>query len=375
MQSGSSSTLSLALLGVGAVGTVHLRSARAMDGVDVVAAADPVRDHRERAIRDGVARSRVYDDYASLLASDRERAALDAAVVAVPPHLHRDALECAAAAGVDAFVEKPFARTTDEADAMLAAAADAGIRVGVDHTLRYQPDVRDLKGSYDEGRVGHVPYASMTRLNDGLLGKPPADDPPTDWALDPATAGGGALLDLGIHCFDVLEWLFGDLEVRDATLDRTLDLPVEDAATVFLRAPGTETSISLHCGTYQWEALPEVNTRLRLEGIAGTLENEAYLPSNFHASAARSAATNVVRRATGDEPDVYGPTFYLQAHYRALGEFLRAIRAGEEPPVTGADGRRCLALAERASELAGETGDTASTQTPVRNPLEPEERP
>lgn len=372
MQSGSSKTLSLALLGVGAVGTIHLRSARAMDGVDVVSAADPVPDHRERAIRDGVARTRVYDDYATLLESDRERDDLDAVVVAVPPHLHRDALECAAAAGVDAFVEKPFARTTAEADAMLAAAADAGIRVGVDHTLRYQPDIRALERSYDEGRVGRVPYASMTRLNDGLLGKPPADGPPTDWALDPDTAGGGALLDLGIHCFDVLEWLFGDLEVRDATLDRTLDLPVEDAATVFLRAPETETSISLHCGTYQWEELPDVNTRLRLEGITGTLENEAYLPSNFHVSAARSAATNVVRRATGGEPDVYGPTFYLQAHYRALRDFLRAIRAGERPPVTGADGRRCLALVERASKLAGETGDTAPT--PVRKSLEPEEK-
>ncbi|MCU4742712.1 Gfo/Idh/MocA family oxidoreductase [Halobacteria archaeon AArc-m2/3/4] len=372
MQSSSSQTLSLAILGVGAVGTIHLRSAQAMDGVEVVAAADPVPDHRERAVRDGVARPRVYDDYATLLdlESDRERAALDAVVVALPPHLHREALEAAAAAGVDAFVEKPFARTTAEADAMLAAAADAGISVGVDHTLRYQPDLRNLNGSYVEGRVGHVPYASMTRLNDGLLGKPPADGPPTDWALDPDTAGGGALLDLGIHCFDVLEWLFGDLEVLDATVDRTLDLPIEDAATVFLRAPETETSISLHCGTYQWEELPEVNTRLRLEGITGTLENEAFLPSNFHVSAARSAATNVVRRATGREPDVYGPTFYLQAHYRALRDFLRAIRRGETPPVTGVDGRRCLALAERALELAGESDETDHVRP--REPLEPE---
>ncbi|OLZ40435.1 oxidoreductase [Natrinema saccharevitans] len=348
-----SSALSLGILGVGNIGMVHLKSAAAMPSVEPVAAADAVPANRERAERAGV--SRTYDDYAALLAAED----LDAAVVALPPFLHADAVERAAEAGVDVFVEKPLARSTEEADRLLETAREADIAVGVDHTLRYQPDMQGVKAAYDEGSVGHVPYASITRLNDGPLGRPPAADAPASWPLDADAAGGGSLLELGVHCFDVLEWLFGDLEVRDASTGRTLETDVEDAATVLMAAPETETTITLHCGSYQWEQLPEVNTRLRLEGVTGTISNDAYLPENFYADAARSALSNVASRLAGDEPDVFGPTFYLQAHYDALADFCEAVREGERPPVDGEDGRRTLALAERAYELAAaEAGET-----------------
>jgi myo-inositol 2-dehydrogenase / D-chiro-inositol 1-dehydrogenase len=341
-----SETLSLGVLGVGNIGMVHLKSALAMPGVDVLAAADALPENRTRAERAGV--KQTYDDYATLLGAEP----IDAAVVALPPFLHAEAVERAAEHGVDVFVEKPLARSTEEADRMLAAAERGGIAVGVDHTLRYQPDMAGVKAAYEDGGVGHVPYASITRLNDGPLGRPPADRAPPSWPLDPDAAGGGTLLELGVHCFDVLEWLFGDLEVRDAAMDRTLEIPVEDAATVLLRAPETETTITLHCGSYQWEELPEVNTRLRLEGITGTISNLDHLPKNFYASAAREALTNVASRFRDDDPTVFGPTFYYRAHYDALAEFCTAIRNDETPPISGADGRRSIALAETAYELA-----------------------
>jgi myo-inositol 2-dehydrogenase / D-chiro-inositol 1-dehydrogenase len=347
-----SSALSIGVLGVGNIGMVHLKSALAMPGVEVLAAADAVPENRNRAERAGA--TRTYDDYTTLLASEE----IDAAIVALPPFLHADAVERAAEQGIDVFVEKPLARSTEEADRMLEVAERAGISVGVDHTLRYQPDMVGVKEAYDEGGVGHVPYASITRLNDGPLGRPPADVAPPSWPLEPDAVGGGSLLELGVHCLDVLEWLFGDLEVRDATMGQTLDIPVEDAATVLLRAPETETTITLHCGSYQWEELPEVNTRLRLEGITGTISNRDHLPNNFYASAAREALTNVASRFRDDEPTVFGPTFYYQAHYDALADFCEAIRAGETPPISGVDGRRTLALAETAYEMAAETEST-----------------
>ncbi|AXR78683.1 Gfo/Idh/MocA family protein [Natrarchaeobaculum sulfurireducens] len=350
-----SSALSLGILGVGNIGTVHLKSALAMDGVDVVAAADAVPENRRRAERAGV--PRTYDEYGTLL----EAEALDAAVVALPPFLHADAVEQAAAAGVDVFVEKPLARSTEEADRLLEAARAAGISVGVDHTLRYQPDVKGVKREYDEGRVGQVPYASMTRVNDFPFGRPPAETAPPSWAHDPDLAGGGSLVELGVHCFDVLEWLFGEVDVDGADVDRTLDSPVEDAATVLLRAPETATTISLHCGTYQWEDLPEVNTRLRLEGVTGTISNTDHLPGNFYASAATAALRNTASRLTLGDPDVFGPTFYLQAHYEALLAFCEAIREDETPPVDGADGRRALELAETAYDLAEASDDAIET--------------
>ncbi|WP_440772678.1 Gfo/Idh/MocA family protein [Natronorubrum sp. DTA28] len=352
-----SSALQLGVLGVGNIGMVHLKSALAMPGVDVVAAADAMPANRDKAASAGA--TRTYDDYTTLL----EQEALDAAVVALPPFLHADAVECAADAGVDVFVEKPLARTAAEAEAMLETAREANIALGVDHTLRYQPDMEGVKAAYDDGSVGHVPYASITRLNDHPLGKPPAAEAPPAWPMDPDAAGGGSLIELGVHCFDLLEWLFGDLEVQDATMGKTLNIPAEDAATVLLRAPETETTINLHCGTYQWEQLPEVNTRLRLEGVTGTISNKEHMPGNFYAGAAKSALSNVASRFTGGEPDVFGPTFYLQAHYDALEDFCDAIREDEAPPVGGELGLRTLELAETAYELAAE-GDGAELEPP-----------
>ncbi|AFZ74105.1 Gfo/Idh/MocA family protein [Natronobacterium gregoryi] len=352
-----SSALTLGVLGVGNIGMVHLKSARAMADVEVVAAADPVLENRRRAERAGVART--YDDYATLLDAET----LDAAVVALPPILHLEAVERAAAAGVDVFVEKPLARSTDEAEQLLETAESAGIAVGVDHTLRYQPDVAGVREEYEDGAAGHVPYASLVRLNDSPLGRPPVEDAPPSWPLDPDAAGGGSLLELGIHCFDVLYCLFGDLEVRSAAVGNTLELPVEDAATVLMYAPETETTITLHCGSYQWEELPEVNTRLRLEGVTGTISNADHLPDNFYADAAKEALTNVTSRVTDAEPTVFGPTFYLRAHYRALEDFCEAVRADERPPVDGELGLQTLELAESAYELAAETDDERGTPT------------
>ncbi|ELY82713.1 Gfo/Idh/MocA family protein [Natrinema gari] len=360
-----SDALSLGLLGIGNIGMVHLKSAVAMPAVDVVAAADARPENRARARTAGV--SRTYDDYEALLDAET----LDAAVVALPPFLHADAVERAAEAGVDVFVEKPLARSTAEADRLLETAREAGIAVGVDHTLRYQPDMMGVKEAYDEGGVGHVPYASITRLNDHPLGRPPAGDAPPEWPMDPDAAGGGSLVELGVHCFDVLEWLFGDLEVRDASMGRTLETEAEDAATVLMDAPETGTTITLHCGTYQWEQLPAVNTRLRLEGVTGTISNREHLPANFYAGAATAALSNVASRLTSDEPDVFGPTFYLQAHYDALAAFCDAIREGERPPVDGADGRRAIALAEAAYDRAAEddgAGDMDSLEPPEVSP-------
>lgn len=338
--------LDVGVLGVGNIGMVHLQSARTMDDVTVRAAADPVPFHRERAANWGV--DRTYDDYETLLAEEE----LDAAIVAVPPFLHRDAVERAAEEGIDVFVEKPLARSVEEADQLLSAADEAGISVGVDHTIRYQADVRAVQEEYASGQVGHVPFASITRINNGPFDRPPAEGPIPEWPLDADAAGGGALLELGVHLFDVLEWLFGDVEVLAAETSRQLDVPVEDAATVVCRSRETGTVVVLHCGTYQWEELPDVNMGLRLEGISGTLDSREHTPENFHAHAARSVLSNLRSRVSRTDPKPFEPTYYLQAHYEALSAFFTAIENGDRPPVDGEIGRRAVKLVEDAYDAA-----------------------
>lgn len=332
----------LAVLGVGNIGKVHVQAARAMDDVELVAVADAVPENRAYANRVGV--DVVYDDYANLLRTEP----VDAVVVALPPFLHRDAVEHAARRDCHVFVEKPLARTASETRDLLETATAADVLVGVDHTLRYIPAVRRVRDEYATGAVGDVPYATIARVNYGSFARPPARGPLPGWHLDGDAAGGGVLVELGVHLFDVLAWTFGDLEVLAADMDSQIDVPVEDSATVLLRATETDTRITLHCGSYQWEDDDEFNLTFRLEGLTGTLDADEHLPDSFYGNAAKSAVSNVARRLAGREPEYFGPTYYLGAYYAALRDFLDAVRAGETPPVDGHDGLRAVELAEAA---------------------------
>lgn len=355
------STLSVGILGVGNIGTVHLQSAQSMPGVSVPAVADAAPEMRGRARSLGV--DVAYSDYHDLLA----QGSVDAVVVALPPSLHAEATIAAVERGCHVFVEKPFAPTLEAAQRMVAAAREADVSVGVDHTVRYQPDVRRLKRRFDSGALGHVPLCVIERINNGPFGPPPANEPVAEGRLDPDAGSVGAILDLGVHLFDVLEWFFGEMEVRQAAITNQLDLPFEDTATVQLEAVETGTLATLNCGFFQWETPPDVTMNFRLHGVAETAESREYVPSRFPAYAARSAAANLWKRLAGGEPAFFEPTYYYQAHFRALQAFLEAVGEGVEPPVTGRDGRRSIELAEaayRAAETSGGSGVEADVTRP-----------
>ena len=345
------SDLRIGMLGVGNIGTVHLQSTRGIDGVDVVAAADAVPGNRKRAERLGV--DRTYDDFTDCLESED----LDVAIVALPPFLHADAAVAAAEAGCHVFVEKPFARTVEEGRRMLDAADDAGVYVGVDHTIRYQPEIQRLKELYDEGTIGHVPVASISRINNGPFAAPPARQKVSSWQLDPSATGGGALMDLGVHLLDVLEWFFGDLTVEYAHVDSQLELPYEDTATVVLRAG--DTTATLTAGFFQWEEPPNVTGNFRLDGVTDTLVSDDFMPKRFTSYAAKSALENLTRRVRGDTPAYFKPTYYYQAHYHALSDFLDAVGRDEAPPVDGEAGLRMVEHVAEAYRLADAEAATA----------------
>lgn len=353
----------VAVLGAGHIGTVHLESARAMGETTVRAVADQVVANRERAReRCGCT---TYADYEALLAAED----VDVAVVALPPFLHADAAVAAAEHGCHVFVEKPLARSAEEARTILDAADREGVAVGADHTLRYMPAMRELKRRYDTGAFGHVPLCRATRVNDGPFGSPPNGERPADWHLDPEATGGGALVDLGIHLFDALRWFFGDLSVEHASLGRQLNLPYEDTATVVVSAE-SGTTATVNCGFFQREEPDDVNFGFELDGVAGVGRRADHAPDSQLRHAARTALGNAARRLAGRSPRTFAPTYFYRAHFEALRSFVRAVRVGERPPVSGADGLRAVELVEEAYETAG--GLPPSTATDVDTDTEAE---
>ena len=170
-----------------------------------------------------------------------ERDDVDVIDICLPPHLHREVAEAAAACGKHLFCEKPLAPSLADAEAMRAAAEEAGVVHYLNHNYRRAPAVRLARQLIDEGRVGRVYHWRGAYQQDWLV------DPatPHSWKLSRA-AGGGAHSDLNSHSVDLARYLVGeiaDVSGRMATFVETRpdadgvmrDVDVEDAALMHVR--------------------------------------------------------------------------------------------------------------------------------------------
>ncbi len=140
------------LIGVGMMGRHHARVLRELDGVDLVAIADPGGDPH------GVAGELpILPDIDALI-----KVGVDIAVVAVPTRFHEDAALRLAAAGVHALVEKPIADTVEAGQRMVDAFASAGLVGAVGHIERFNPALQELRRRIAAGELGEV-YQVVTR--------------------------------------------------------------------------------------------------------------------------------------------------------------------------------------------------------------------
>jgi predicted dehydrogenase len=236
--------LRVGVIGVGWAGEQHLKAYDAMPDVEIAALAgleEPVR--KALAAQYGIERSVAR--WEDLL----ETPGLDAVSVAVPTFLHAPITVAALERGLHVLCEKPIARDTAEATAMVEAARSAGRVLDVAFNHRRRGDIQALKTIIDAGRLGHPYYAKawwLRRSGIPTLGS---------WFTNSEMAGGGPLLDIGIHVLDYSLFLLGHPAIA-AVSASTYDLlgtsgfgssdaspktgdsdtfDVEDLATVFMR--------------------------------------------------------------------------------------------------------------------------------------------
>ncbi|MFO0728317.1 MAG: Gfo/Idh/MocA family oxidoreductase [Myxococcota bacterium] len=152
---------------------------------------------------------------------------VDALVIVVPAAQHLPLAGLASAAGKPALIEKPLAPSAADADALLRLPG----RFMVSQTLRFDPLVLALREAYQSGRFGPaVGFELVQRLEPRGLA----------WEDDPAIAGGGVLIQTGIHGLDALRFIFGAprIEVEAATLRAVRGRRTEDHALLHLSVGG-----------------------------------------------------------------------------------------------------------------------------------------
>ncbi|GAA4485906.1 Gfo/Idh/MocA family oxidoreductase [Microbacterium panaciterrae] len=144
--------LRVGLLGVGMMGRHHARVLREVEGIELVAIADPGGDPH------GVAGDLdVLPDIESLIS-----AGIDMAVVAVPTRFHEDAALKLAAAGVHTLVEKPIAHTVEAGQRMVDAFESQGLVGAVGHIERFNPALQQMRRRIEAGELGAL-YQVATR--------------------------------------------------------------------------------------------------------------------------------------------------------------------------------------------------------------------
>lgn len=169
------------LIGLGMMGRHHARVLRSLEGVDLVAVADPGGD--PHGVAGGLP---VLPDVHALI-----DAGIDYAMVAAPTQFHTEAGLALAEAGVHAMVEKPLAKDIQGARALADAFEASGLVGAVGHIERYNPALQSLRARLDQGELGDV-YQIVTRRQGPFPSR---------------IADVGVVKDLATHDIDLTAWV------------------------------------------------------------------------------------------------------------------------------------------------------------------------
>ncbi|MGQ9622941.1 MAG: Gfo/Idh/MocA family protein [Candidatus Caldatribacteriaceae bacterium] len=168
--------------------------------------------------------TKTYTTVAELLKED-----LDAVYIASPVAFHFAQAKEALEAGKHVLCEKPLSLRVEEAEELVALAEKKNLKFGVAFMMRYNVYHERIKAFIEEGKIGQ-PVFARAQLT---CFYPPI---PGAWRQKKATGGGGALMDMGCHCVDLLEWFFGEIQEVFGFLDTiTHSYEVEDTSTVLLK--------------------------------------------------------------------------------------------------------------------------------------------
>jgi predicted dehydrogenase len=218
----------IGVIGCGAISQIiHLPVLSKMEDVEIVAIADNDKTKLE-ALAEKYKVARSFTDHEKLLALDE----VDAVHICTPNHLHAPFTVDALSAGKHVLVEKPIARSFDEAKTMTDEShkRKKKLMVGMNH--RFRPDAMVLKNFVKGKELGKIFYTKA-----GWLRRRGSWNE-TEWAKKKNISGGGVFMDLGIPMMDLSIWLMENPKVKSvysAMYNHYQKEGIEDSATALIR--------------------------------------------------------------------------------------------------------------------------------------------
>lgn len=371
-----SQTIKAAIVGTGFIGPAHLEALRRLPYVEVTALVEvnqQLADEKAKML--GIPNAYTFEDM--LKQSD-----IDVVHICTPNFLHFAQAKAVLLAGKHVICEKPLAVKIDEAEELVALAAEKGLVNAVHFNLRYYPMVRQMKTMREKGELGEVYSVMGSYLQDWLFLQ-------TDynWRLEPDKSGDSrAIADIGSHLLDITEYVTG-LKITEVmadfstvhktrlkplknietysgkmlSMDDYQEVPIntEDYATVLLRFDnGNKGSITVS----QVNAGRKNRLNVEISGSKSNFEFNSERPNELWIGKRETANGQLMKDPSLLHPEASALVSFPGGHNEGFPdtskqmfkEVYAAIREGKQPEKpsfpTFADGLRELIIGERIIE-------------------------
>ena len=334
-------TVGVGLVGSQFITTIHAEALRRVPQAKVLAVMSPTTGHAcDFASKHGIAHH--FEDLDAMLAMDE----IDMVVVGAPNFAHCEITVKAAKAGKHVVVEKPLCLNLADADRMIAACDQAGVKLMYAEELCFTPKYVRLKQLLDDGALGRPVLFKQSEKHDG---------PHAAHFWDVDRSGGGVSMDMGCHAIQFFRWLNANNPVKSVYAQMNTSVHAaktrgEDNAIIILEFDNGVVALAEE----SWTKLGGMDDRAEIHGSEGVAYADV-----LHGNSIPTYSAKGVGYAVEKAGNTVGWSFVMYEEIWNYGfpqefqHFVDCVLHDRQPLVTGADGKAVLEILFAAYESAG----------------------
>jgi predicted dehydrogenase len=269
----------------------------------------------------------------------------DVVVIGLPNNLHEEAVRLAIKAGKHILCTKPLGRNAEEARRMLDMVEEAGVLGGYLEDLAYTPKTLRAIQSVRNGAIGKILWGRSRETHSG---------PHSDWFWDKEISGGGAIVDLGCHCIEIIRNFIGK-DVRPVEVMCWADTQVhpidaEDSAIGLVKY----TSGAIGQFEVSWAFRGGMDLRDEISGTKGTIWLNHWMRTGFEMFTAEGETDYVAEKSESDKGWLYpvGDEIGSLGYITMFDDMLDSIDEGRQPMESFYDGYVVNAIMDAAYRSA-----------------------
>ncbi len=282
----------------------------------------------------------AFDNIEELLALDE----IQAVYIASPVFCHKEQAMAAAKAKKDILIEKPVGLTVEEAEEIAAFCEAEGVKLGVGFMMRFHAYHQKMKEIVQSGKIGEI-VSCRAQLT---CWYPEMEN---CWRQDIKLSGGGAMMDMGVHCVDLIRYITGKevVEVAGLAGNQVFNYSVEDAgAVIFKLENGAIGYVDANFN------IPDAAAKCKIEfyGTKGSIFAQGTISQveggEIEVLCADDAAGYDASQNRNDVAPMQVEVVFGNMYTKEIESFGRAVAGEGEVAITALDGIRSQKVIEAA---------------------------